>query len=92
MSTSEGLPLAVIEALSCGLPVILSAISSHKDLFLLDNNIGVLITVDLRTSLEAVRKFNKDEMGQNAYNLYLKYFTSKKMAEAYSKLYYKVFS
>src|SRR5699024_1851176 len=39
-SKSEGLPMAVVEAMACGLPVLLSDIDPHLELFNLNNKIG----------------------------------------------------
>jgi glycosyltransferase involved in cell wall biosynthesis len=87
MSVSEGLPLAVIEALACKLPVILSDIPSHRDIFSLNRNIGVLITNGLGDALERIRSSNYKAMSDAAYATYLEYFTSTRMADAYIRQY-----
>ena len=84
IAISEGLPLAVIEALSCGLPVILSDIPSHRDFFSLNDKIGVLVTGDdLKHALEKVRISDYKEMSQQAYNTYMKHLTAEKMTAQY---------
>jgi len=87
MSTSEGLPLAVIEALSCKLPVILSDIPAHRDFFSLNENIGVLITDGLDKALKKIRMKNYKEMSEDAFKMYADHLTAKKMSEEYVKLY-----
>ena len=87
MSTSEGLPLAVIEALSCKLPVILSDIPAHRDFFSLNENIGVLITDGLENALKRIRKGNYEEMSKAAYKIYSEHLTAKQMADEYIKRY-----
>ncbi|GHT97338.1 glycosyl transferase [Spirochaetia bacterium] len=87
MSFSEGLPLAVIEALSCGLPVILSDIPAHRDFFTLNNKIGVLIADNFNEALKRIRSNNYEEMSTQVYNTYFQYLTAKKMAEEYIEHY-----
>lgn len=87
MSISEGFPLAVIEALSCKLPVILSDIPAHRDLFLLNEKIGVLITDGLENALKKIRKNNYSEMSNAAYITYLEYLSAGRMAQEYIKQY-----
>src|SRR5690625_7535896 len=41
-SKAEGLPMAVIEALACGLPCLLSDISPHAEIFKLSDSPGSL--------------------------------------------------
>jgi glycosyltransferase involved in cell wall biosynthesis len=89
MSDSEGLPMAVIEALACKLPVVLSDIPAHRDLFSLNEKIGVLIKNDLNTALKKIRNNNYEEMCKEAYNTYSEYLTAEKMARSYIE-YYKL--
>jgi glycosyltransferase involved in cell wall biosynthesis len=87
MSKSEGLPTAVIEALACKIPVILSDIPAHKEFFLLNEGIGTLITDGLDKALKKIRNANYEKMSQESYNTYSQYLTSTRMANLYIEQY-----
>lgn len=88
-SDSEGLPNAVLEALACGCPVILSDISQHREVLNEISNCGQLFPLHDGDSLKACIK-------QSLYNSYADTnaainnspFTMKKMGESY-RLYYE---
>lgn len=87
-SESEGLPNGVIEAISCGLPVILSDIPQHKEVL---NEVGsteVLYKlgdiVDLQECIEKIRLNNKD------YKIEESNLTMKNMSQRYVEYYKKI--
>ena len=90
-SISEGLPNGALEALSCGVPVILSDINQHKELFMYNSGIGVLYrSGDSKSFKDCINHIlDKDyfELRLNARNNIVNNFSSKKMSENYQKEY-----
>jgi glycosyltransferase involved in cell wall biosynthesis len=87
---AEGLPNTVLEALSCGLPCILSDINPHKEL-IQDSNVGLLFNVHSQTQLEKAieTSFNWDMslMSENARSLAENKFSIDVLAHNYYKIY-----
>lgn len=93
-SLTEGMPNAVLEALSCGVPVLLSDISPHKEIYDLNNKIGNLFTVnngeDFRHQLTELVKNYDTSMQASAIDVIEKYFTAEEMSYKYQELYMKL--
>ena len=91
-SFSEGMPTAVLEAMACGLPLLLSDIPQHQeiidknpfmgDLFSLSDRDDLIHKIIAYSSKDII--FGKSKASVDTFN---KYFTSKRMAEEYTKLY-----
>lgn len=90
-SKSEGLPLAVLEAIANGVPVILSDIPSHREIV---NNkkceIGVIIKKSLEESLLEIEKKDYLELSRNAYEVARTYYSNEVMENRYRELYKKL--
>jgi len=86
-SLHEGLPNAVLEALSVCCPVILSDITSHKVIVEGYNDIGKTFSNDSQTSLVAAIKEQKDMLShvndKHFFELLEKRFSPKNMAKNY---------
>lgn len=91
-SLSEGLPNTVLEAISCGIPVILSDIEPHKEI-LCEGNIGCSFQAnssdDLCRAINKVSQYNYIELSQEcriiALNVFSKYSTASQYLELYKK-------
>lgn len=87
-SLSEGMPMSVIEALSCGLPVILSDIPSHEEI-MDQGNFGIIFKNnnydDFTRSVQKIvtQKINK----QDIMNFANKIFSDEVMSSNYQQLY-----
>ena len=87
---SEGLPNSVLEALSWGLPVILSGIPPHEEILRLGPEAGYLVDLD---SIENVfENFTEDYLTEKrrfaARAIVTNYLNAKTMADEYSTLYH----
>ena len=94
-SYHEGLPTVLLEAMSCGLPVIATNVRGNRDLISHGEN-GILVPAySPKKMAEAVSSLMDDDtmrhkIGQNARNLIEKEYTwdkiSNKMLECYKSL------
>lgn len=88
MSSSEGLPISIIEALRCGLPVIATNVAGIPET-VLDHQNGLLIDRDvdpLLNILNDLDHYDWQEYGLQSRALYEQKFTYNRMREEYSKM------
>jgi glycosyltransferase involved in cell wall biosynthesis len=95
-STSEGLPMAVLEAMSTGKPLILSDIGPHLELIDNEHKNGELFQVgNINHLREVLIKFNNislDEMSTNSRKLVNENLNSNSMSMKYQKFYDEMLS
>lgn len=90
-SLTEGCPMAVIEALACGLPVVLSDIGPHREIVRLAPQSGRLFpTKDvsaLAEVLEEIMSENYSSLSKAALGIVCAHFNARRMSAQYQALY-----
>ena len=90
-SQSEGLPMAVLEAISSGLPVCLSRIAPHEEILEYDPNAGTTFDVgspkSVARSLENLSSASYRKQSQAARGIAENHLSATKMSSSYQELY-----
>lgn len=90
-SKSEGLPNAVLEALASSLPILLSDINAHREIWEMSTNTGEIFTLDnlqnFTTALIKINKTNYSQMSVASTELVSQHLSAKKMSQRYQNIY-----
>ena len=90
-SQAEGFPLAVLEAMACGLPILLSDIEPHKEILNLAPEAGLLYKLksesDFANSLSRMMQSDKNKMSVAALEAIKSTLNAKTMSEKYQEIY-----
>lgn len=90
-SKSEGLPMAAIEAMACGLPLLVSDIESYKEIFALSDKVGQLYQLGSKDSFfksfSVLIGQDYTESSQAAYTLVKEKLNAKTMSDSYQSIY-----
>jgi glycosyltransferase involved in cell wall biosynthesis len=91
-SVTEGLPLALLEAMACKLPVVVTDVGGMREVVQLSGGGRIVPPGDPSALADAIvdcaqNSASLPDLGRRSYAAFLKYFTVERMASEYLRLY-----
>lgn len=90
-SKSEGMPNGMLEAMATGLPIVVSDIPQHLEVFNVDDRVGKVYHLEdaesLVKAIDALLGEDLGKMGEYSYQSITKNFTARAMSVKYQQLY-----
>ena len=82
VSESEGVPVSIMEAMSCHIPIVAPDVGGISDM-LISNVNGVLLSseakvIEIAQALEKIEMFKSDKIRNNSYEIYQDKYSAKK--------------
>lgn len=88
-STSEGLPMSILEAMSAGLPIVSTRVGGIPET-IKEGQSGLIIDASTEGVYDFfinIDKYDWKKMGEESYNYYLEKFTENSMVKSYSEVF-----